>query len=72
MLSDFRALTDSLFTKNLIMSEMDVTVTVNGDPDHLTITGNIIEGSVVLNVNRCKYYANPTAPQPLYKRITPT
>ena len=54
------------------MSEVDVTVTVNGDPDHPTITSNIIEGSVVLNVNQRKYYANTTAPQPLHKRIAPT
>ena len=54
------------------MREVDVTVTVNVDPHHLTITSNIIEGSVVLNVNQRKYYANTTAPQPLHKRITPT
>ena len=37
------------------MGKVDISIAVNGDPDNLCITNNIISGSVILNVNKRKY-----------------
>ena len=37
------------------MGKVDISIAVNGDPDNLYITNNIISGSVLLNVNKRKY-----------------
>ena len=39
------------------MGKVDISIAVNGDPENLCIKNNIISGSVILNVNKRKYFS---------------
>ena len=39
------------------MGKVDISIAVNGDPDNLYVTNNIISGSVILNVNKRKCFS---------------